>query len=109
MKSAEKSIEIGSQYFVEWKHGRVEGDIIEKRLIKKYRNQSSDDINSEDFQPSDYEYYVHFLGYDRRLDEWVAYERIDISTSVEQRVKHNCLMIRAADESSIPSLNGQKT
>ena len=32
--------------------------------------------------PAAYEYYVHFVTYDRRLDEWVTYDRIDTKTHV---------------------------
>ena len=37
-------------------------------------------------KPSDFEYYVHYIGYDRRLDEWVKCDRID-STSIEVVMK----------------------
>ena len=117
--NAEKVIDIGSRYFVEWKHGRVEGDVVEKRLIKKYRNQSSDDINSEDFQPSDHEYYIHFLGYDRRLDEWISYDRIDTSKCSKGNAGHaesssnskhsNITAIRNDHKEDLQRLKKQKT
>jgi histone acetyltransferase MYST1 len=30
-----------------------------------------------------YEYYVHYLEFNRRLDEWVTLERMDLDTAVD--------------------------
>ncbi|KAM3576661.1 hypothetical protein VYU27_001464 [Nannochloropsis oceanica] len=32
---------------------------------------------------SDFDYYVHYCGYDRRLDEWVAVDRIDVVSGLQ--------------------------
>jgi histone acetyltransferase MYST1 len=32
---------------------------------------------------TDFDYYVHYCGYDRRLDEWVAVDRIDLVSGVQ--------------------------
>lgn len=30
--------------------------------------------------PTLYEYYVHYAGYNRRMDEWVSLEQLDLSS-----------------------------
>lgn len=91
-------VEIGERYMIGWRNGeKYPGDIIEIRLMKRFRIHTSipsglelssshsfnnNGFNSNSDKPEDYEYYVHFPGFDRRLDEWVTYDRIDTSTVV---------------------------
>lgn len=75
-------ISIGSRYSVSWRDGRqYPGEIVDKRRSKSTSSKSSStsskttDISS--LRPNELEYYVHFPGFDRRLDEWVTLDRID--------------------------------
>lgn len=36
---------------------------------------------------SDYEYYVHYIGYNRRMDEWVSLEQLDLATVQLEQVE----------------------
>lgn len=40
---------------------------------------------------SSYEYYVHYVGFDRRLDEWITSDRIDLTSieAVQKRASPN--------------------
>jgi hypothetical protein len=84
----ERKVEIGERYLVTWRDGQKHaGDIIERRLLKKATvttsssssASSTDDLNNLSiYKPCDYEYYFHFPNFDRRLDEWVTIDRIDL-------------------------------
>lgn len=70
-----KRIEIGDRFMVRWKNGQMyAAEIIDIRLMKGKTN--------EDKRPEDYEYYVHYVNFDRRLDEWTILERIDVNSPV---------------------------
>lgn len=74
-----KPIEVGDRYFVEWKNGQKHpGEVIEIRASKANRD-NSEDSNT----PDAFEYYVHYPNFDRRLDEWVSYSRIDTYSNVD--------------------------
>eukprot|EP00607_Mallomonas_marina_P010391 CAMPEP_0182422342 /NCGR_PEP_ID=MMETSP1167-20130531/8001_1 /TAXON_ID=2988 /ORGANISM="Mallomonas Sp, Strain CCMP3275" /LENGTH=145 /DNA_ID=CAMNT_0024600321 /DNA_START=103 /DNA_END=537 /DNA_ORIENTATION=- len=78
-QSAESSnsIEVGQRYMVSWRNGeKYAAEIIEHRPFKKVRDSKGPDDN-QDSDPADFEYYVHYSGFDRRLDEWVSLDRID--------------------------------
>jgi histone acetyltransferase MYST1 len=78
-KPSFRLVEIGERYMVQWRNGQyIPGDIIEIRPLKK--RLESGTIN--ELEPEAYEYYVHYPSYDRRLDEWVTYDRIDLQTMV---------------------------
>eukprot|EP01035_Chromulina_nebulosa_P022975 gene22975-29767_t len=80
MSTTERLIEVGERYMITWRDGqRIPGDIIELRPIKKYRTNN---VDLNQLKPNDYEYYIHYPSYDRRLDEWVSYDRIDKQTVV---------------------------
>lgn len=38
------------------------------------------------FNKEENEYYVHYSNFDRRLDEWISFERIDITSQVDDAV-----------------------
>ena len=78
----ERSIEIGERYLVTWRNGQKQaGEIIERRAFKKTAKEGDQEGIPEMF-PSDYEYYIHFPTFDRRMDEWVTLDRIDLKTVV---------------------------
>ena len=52
-------------------------EIIERRPILKYR-ESGKLINESKLTPSEFEYYVHYIDCDRRLDEWVSFDRFKL-------------------------------
>lgn len=81
-KAHGRTIEIGERYMVAWKTGQQHpADIVEIRPLKKRR--ATDSLTSEtDLSNDDFEYYVHYPNFDRRLDEWVTVDRIDLLTVV---------------------------
>jgi histone acetyltransferase MYST1 len=89
-------VEVGNKYHVEWKNGQQHvGEIIEIRRLRGVNSSSSHTVvqnnsylTNEADNPEDYEYYVHYQTFDRRLDEWVAYKRIDISNEMSGE-RHN--------------------
>ena len=76
----------------------VPGDIVETRPCKKRKANNNNNNNSSSSSSSssssrtvthmeergehELEYYVHYPGFDRRLDEWVALDRIDVPVLV---------------------------
>ena len=69
---------IGNSYLVAWRNGQVQqATIIDRRPIKKkHKHQVQETTEQESF-----EYYVHYTNYDRRLDEWVTIDRINLDAS----------------------------
>lgn len=81
VKSSKRTVEVGERYMIQWRNGQfVPGDIIETRPVKK-RDTTQQATSIVQF-PEELEFYVHYPSYDRRLDEWVTYDRIDIHTMV---------------------------
>ena len=39
-----------------------------------------------DFRAKSKEYYIHYIGYNRRLDEWVASSVVDLTRKVQNPV-----------------------
>ena len=84
----ERTVEIGERYLVTWRNGQKQpGEIIERRAFKRSvaggsstsKSDSESDAGKE-LGPADYEYYIHFPTFDRRMDEWVTLDRIDLRT-----------------------------
>lgn len=76
-----KVIEVGDKYLVEWKNGQKHpGEVIEIRQSKNYREVKG---STDDLSPEAFEYYVHYPNFDRRLDEWVSFSRVDIHTNLD--------------------------
>ena len=72
-------VQLGERYNVAWRAGgRMVGEILERRPLKQYRDSNSGTSSATDLGPGDYEYYVHFPKHDKRLDEWVGYDKIDV-------------------------------
>ena len=83
---ADVEVIVGERYYVNWITGEwYPAEIIEQRVSRQ-------DENSDSFL----EYYVHYLGFDRRLDEWVARERIDPESTVDDipEEEHNSMRAR---------------
>jgi hypothetical protein len=59
-------IEIGGKYMVAWKNGQTHP----ARVIAQRPSRNEESCEQ-------FEYYVHYLKHDRRLDEWVTSDRID--------------------------------
>ena len=80
-KVSAESIQPGDKFLVSWKSGqKYPAEIVAKRV--KDDNNNNDDDNSE--STSSYvEYYVHYIDFDRRLDEWVTIDRIDLNSQIE--------------------------
>jgi histone acetyltransferase MYST1 len=74
-------IEPGDKYLVTWRNGqKLAAEIIEKRLARKSATGGGRS-RSEVFN---FDYYVHYIHYDRRLDEWVTADRIDTSSLITE-------------------------
>lgn len=80
-----RDIEVGERYVIDWRNGqKIAGDVLEVRPIKNSRlnTSSTESAASLELRPQDFEYYIHFPSFDRRLDEWVTADRIDLETIV---------------------------
>lgn len=78
----DREISVGEKYLIRWKSGDVHpAEVIEKRILKKQQLNLRGSSESE--------YYVHYTGFDRRLDEWVTEDRVDLSTSVGEHDHEN--------------------
>jgi histone acetyltransferase MYST1 len=96
-------VEIGSKHLVTWKNGHAyEAEIIEKRPYKSSRVDDKSASSSSSSAPTgiglnrlySYEYYIHYIDFDRRMDEWITIDRIQVTSSM--------------NSSSILSLNSNK-
>lgn len=81
-------VNVGDKYNVTWRNGdKVPGDVLEKRPLKQFRAASTQSLTSldvpADLGAADCEYYIHYPGFDRRLDEWVTIDRIDVYSPVK--------------------------
>jgi histone acetyltransferase MYST1 len=76
---------VGSRFSVRWRDGKAHpGEIVDKRPIKGLQAKGGSSSSSKgdkgdvsSMKPNELEYYIHFPGFDRRLDEWVTLDRID--------------------------------
>ncbi|CAG8588986.1 acyl-CoA N-acyltransferase [Gigaspora rosea] len=71
-------LSIGCKLFVEVKKGK-------KDQQKEFRKAEILSIRTNNAGQT--EYYVHFLEFNKRLDEWVGIERLDLSREIERPVK----------------------
>jgi histone acetyltransferase MYST1 len=70
----QNDIAIEGKYYVTWRNGQSHP----ARIITSRR--------SKDGAVEEFEYYVHYLHHDRRLDEWVTLDRIDRYTKVDSNI-----------------------
>uniref|UniRef100_A0A7S1FMN9 Histone acetyltransferase n=1 Tax=Corethron hystrix TaxID=216773 RepID=A0A7S1FMN9_9STRA len=105
---------VGDRADVTWRDNsrKVAAEIIERRPFRrrlsspdKKRSKgskptnihsSSIDLDDGSFAPDEVDYYVHYIGYDRRLDEWVPLSRIDLSTLSTLFARHAAAEAAAA-------------
>lgn len=74
------SIDVNDKYVCIWKSGQK----FPAEVVAKRRKDESDRLNdSNDGLPQDYEYYIHYINFDRRLDEWISIDRFDFETPIE--------------------------
>lgn len=89
-KTLGRSLELGERFMVRWKNGQQHpGDLIETRPAKNKRTKDSSSSSSWQQNPEDFEYYIHYVNFDRRLDEWVSLDRIDLNTIVPITTSHD--------------------
>lgn len=71
---------------VQWRNGQWHiGDIVGIRPIKRIREDSSSSSSGaavKSLKNDENEFYIHYPGFDRRLDEWVTLERVDLQTQL---------------------------
>lgn len=83
-----QSVEIGRRYFVKWRTGeKYAAEIIQERPAKKNNvNDAATNLPNE--------YYVHYTGFDRRLDEWVTIDRITYSQPLSEESNRGSTIAR---------------
>ncbi|CAG8491901.1 1454_t:CDS:1 [Dentiscutata heterogama] len=105
-------LSIGCKLFVEVKKGK-------KEQQKEFRKAEILSIRTNNAGHT--EYYVHFMEFNKRLDEWVGIERLDLSREIERPVKKRtgkggiretdtppCIGSPMRDGSRTPTSVGQK-
>lgn len=80
--SAPRPLVVGQRYYVQSRHADKHiAEIIETRPMKRAGPpESSSSSATHELAPL--EYYVHYVSFDRRLDEWVTSDRIDAVSAV---------------------------
>ncbi|GMP79259.1 hypothetical protein CsSME_00034879 [Camellia sinensis var. sinensis] len=77
-KASMLPLEVGTRVMCRWRDGKYHPvKVIERRKMHNGGN-------------SDYEYYVHYTEFNRRLDEWVKLEQLDldsVETVVDEKVE----------------------
>uniref|UniRef100_A0A2P2KDT6 Histone acetyltransferase n=1 Tax=Rhizophora mucronata TaxID=61149 RepID=A0A2P2KDT6_RHIMU len=71
-------LEVGTRVMCRWRDGKYHP----VKVIERRRMQSGG--------PNDYEYYVHYTEFNRRLDEWVKLDQLDldsVETVVDEKVE----------------------
>ena len=70
---------VGQRLLVHWRTGEPHlAEIVESRPVKKLHTGAASNESGSIMQQL--EYYVHYISFDRRLDEWVPIERIDVQS-----------------------------
>ena len=87
IEADEVRVEIGAHYNVTWRNGQQHPA---KIIVQRQSKEGEGD-----------EYYVHYIYHDRRLDEWVGVDRIDLQSKV-------CSLAGEIQESG-PSAKNKKT
>ena len=105
------ALEAGEKYLVTWRNGQKHvGEVVEKRLAKSNpegggsgssskSTSSSKKENSNLNKGEEFQYYIHYSHFDRRLDEWVTIDRIDVE---------NPIIDSSSNNENSPSKKGRK-
>ena len=82
-----ETVEVGEKHMVLWRNGQAyEAEVIDRRPLKSIIDEES--VKTR--KTATYEYYVHYVDFDRRMDEWVTLDKIrsaSSSSSARQRSK----------------------
>lgn len=65
----------------------------------------SNNLNSTHSSSYKYEYYVHYEGFNRRLDEWVNCDRIDVSSGSKLKAERESLISKTGNVVSLSNLS----
>lgn len=80
------SIDVGDRYLIQWKNGQKHpGEVIEIRPLRSLKGKIGSTIKLEELDAKSFEYYIHYTNFDRRLDEWVGLDRIDVDSILESK------------------------
>ncbi|KAJ9166600.1 hypothetical protein P3X46_021326 [Hevea brasiliensis] len=77
-RSSVLPLEVGTRVLCRWRDGKYH----QVKIIERRKMQCGG--------PNDYEYYVHYTEFNRRLDEWVKLEQLDldsVETVVDEKVE----------------------
>ncbi|KAG8633032.1 histone acetyltransferase of the MYST family 1 isoform X2 [Manihot esculenta] len=77
-RSSVLPLEVGTRVMCRWRDGKYH----QVKVIERRKMQCGG--------PNDYEYYVHYTEFNRRLDEWVKLEQLDldsVETVVDEKVE----------------------
>jgi len=69
-------LEIGSRVHCKWRNQ----DYYRSKVIERRVKPDIELPEGAQPKPEDYEYYMHYFGFNRRMDEWVQLDQMDLST-----------------------------
>lgn len=59
------------------------------KTIKEPGSEKSDEAQFDGLKAREIDYYVHFIGYDRRLDQWMELDKFDLQTLEKEKKSAN--------------------
>lgn len=97
---------------VHWRNGErtLKAKVISRRPSRKRKAQAENSNNLTG--ANDYEYYVHYEGHDRRLDEWVTLEAFQLDTLERHTSNENAVEQPTQERTtrrSSSNLNGESS
>ncbi|WVZ66764.1 hypothetical protein U9M48_015945 [Paspalum notatum var. saurae] len=84
--AAHLPLEVGTRVMCRWRDQKLHP----VKVIERRKGSSSS-------SPADYEYYVHYTEFNRRLDEWVKLEQLDldtVETDVDEKVEDKATSLK---------------
>ncbi|CAN6199893.1 unnamed protein product [Urochloa humidicola] len=84
--AAHLPLEVGTRVMCRWRDQKLHP----VKVIERRKGASSS-------SPADYEYYVHYTEFNRRLDEWVKLEQLDldtVETDVDEKVEDKATSLK---------------
>ncbi|KAG9297161.1 hypothetical protein G9A89_019442 [Geosiphon pyriformis] len=85
----DNDISIGCQLFVDinleksCERGYRKAEVLNLRKVKKESGEDEKKFDNEETEIVELQYYVHFVEFNKRLDEWVSIDRLDFSRPIE--------------------------